>query len=83
RAYSAGYGVFSAKPLSNDRAFALAADLRTSEAFTVLHSVYQSSWTILTLDETPQHLAFYIPHTARGEDRSGPSLRIPCTIVCT
>lgn len=43
RAYSAGYGVFSAKPLSNDRAFAWAADLRTSEAFTVLHSVYQSS----------------------------------------
>ncbi|NEI05732.1 helix-turn-helix domain-containing protein [Rhizobium leguminosarum] len=63
RAYSAGYGVFSAKPLSNDRAFAWAADLRTSEAFAVLHSVYQSSWTIRTLDETPQHLAFYIPHT--------------------
>lgn len=63
RAYSAGYGVFGAKPLSNDRAFAWAADLRTSEAFTVLHSVYQSSWTSRTLDETPQHLAFYIPHS--------------------
>ncbi|TAV45035.1 AraC family transcriptional regulator (plasmid) [Rhizobium leguminosarum] len=63
RAYSAGYGVFGAKPLSSDRAFAWAADLRTSDAFTVLHSVYQSSWTIRTLDETPQHLAFYIPHS--------------------
>lgn len=63
QAYSAGYGTFSAKPLSKDRAFAWAADLRTSGPFTALHSVYQSSWTIRTLEETPQHLAFYIPHT--------------------
>ncbi|MBY5864422.1 helix-turn-helix transcriptional regulator [Rhizobium leguminosarum] len=63
QAYSAGYGAFSAKPLSKDRAFAWAADLRASGPFTALHSVYQSSWTIRTLEETPQHLAFYIPHT--------------------
>ncbi|RFB88457.1 AraC family transcriptional regulator [Rhizobium leguminosarum bv. trifolii] len=63
QAFSLGYGVFGAQPLSNDRTFAWAADLRRTEAFTVVHSVYQSSWTLRTLDETPQHLAFYLPQT--------------------
>ncbi|NEJ69830.1 helix-turn-helix domain-containing protein [Rhizobium phaseoli] len=63
QAFSAGYGVFGAQPLNNDRTFAWAADLRRAEALTVIHSVYEGSWTIRTLDESPQHLAFYIPHT--------------------
>ncbi|MDF0699713.1 AraC family transcriptional regulator [Rhizobium sp. MC63] len=63
QAFSAGYGVFGGQPLSNDRCFAWAADLRRTEAFTMFHSVYQSSWTIRTLDESPQHLAFYMPYT--------------------
>ncbi|MBY3595149.1 AraC family transcriptional regulator (plasmid) [Rhizobium bangladeshense] len=63
QAFSAGYGVFDAQPLRDDRKFAWAADLRRTEALTVLHSVYQSSWTIRTLDESPQHLAFFMPHT--------------------
>ncbi len=62
RAFTAGYGVFGAKPLSNDRSFAWAADLRTSGTLTAIHSAYRNSWEIRTLDETPQHLAFYIPH---------------------
>ncbi|MDR9773299.1 helix-turn-helix domain-containing protein [Rhizobium hidalgonense] len=61
-AFSKGYGAFGAQPLTNDRTFAWAADLRRTEAFTVIHSVYRTSWTIRTLDETPQHLAFYLPH---------------------
>ncbi|MBX5156881.1 MULTISPECIES: AraC family transcriptional regulator [unclassified Rhizobium] len=60
---SAGYGVFAAQPLGNDRIFPWAADLRRGNGFTVLHSVFQSSWTVRTLNETPQHLAFYLPHT--------------------
>lgn len=63
QAFSTGYGVFGGQPLSNDRSFAWAADLRRTEAFTMFHSVYQSSWTIRTLDESPQHLAFYMPYT--------------------
>ncbi|MBP2448175.1 AraC family transcriptional regulator [Rhizobium leguminosarum] len=60
---SAGYGVFAAQPLGNDRNFAWAADLRRGDGFTVLHSAFRSSWTVRTLSETPQHLAFYLPHT--------------------
>ena len=62
-AFSAGYGALGAKPLTNDPAFSWAAELRRSGPFTMFHSAYQSSWEIRTLDETPQHLAFYIPHT--------------------
>ncbi|MDF0662313.1 AraC family transcriptional regulator [Rhizobium sp. BC49] len=60
---STGYGVFAAQPLGNDRNFRWAADLRRGDGFTVLHSVFQSSWTVRTLNETPQHLAFYLPQT--------------------
>ncbi|MBX5000800.1 helix-turn-helix transcriptional regulator [Rhizobium lentis] len=63
QAFSAGYGVFGAQPLKNDRRFAWAADLRRTEALTVLHSAYQSSWTIRTLEDSPQHLAFFMPHS--------------------
>lgn len=63
QAFTAGYGVFGAKPLGDDRAFAWAADLRRSGTLTAVHSAFQSSWQVRTLDETPQHLAFYIPHT--------------------
>lgn len=63
QAFTASYGVFDAQPLKNERSFAWAADLRRTEALTVLHSVYQSSWTIRTVDESPQHLAFFMPHT--------------------
>ncbi|QND46033.1 AraC family transcriptional regulator (plasmid) [Rhizobium lusitanum] len=63
QAFSAGYGAFGAKPLSGDRPFTWAADLRRTGPFTMFHSAYQSSWEIRTLNETPQHLAFYIPHT--------------------
>lgn len=63
QAFTAGYGVFGAKPLGDDRAFAWATDLRTSGTLTVAHSAFQSPWQVRTLDETPQHLAFYIPHT--------------------
>ncbi|MBB3919040.1 AraC family transcriptional regulator [Rhizobium fabae] len=61
QAFTAGYGPFGAKPQGDDRAFAWAADLRTSGTLTAVHSVFQSSWKVQTLDETPQHLAFYIP----------------------
>ncbi|RUM22672.1 helix-turn-helix domain-containing protein [Rhizobium phaseoli] len=63
QAFSAGYGVFGAQPLKNERKFAWAADLRRTEALTTLHSVYESPWTIRTLDESPQHLTFFMPHT--------------------
>ncbi|MFK0166339.1 AraC family transcriptional regulator [Rhizobium sp. NPDC090279] len=63
RAFSTSYGAFGARPLINERAFAWEADVRTSGAFTVVHSAYQSPWEVQTLEETPQHLAFYIPHT--------------------
>ncbi|MBX4926687.1 AraC family transcriptional regulator [Rhizobium binae] len=60
---SGGYGVFAAQPLGNDRNFPWAADLRRGDGFTVLHSIFQNSWTVRTLSETPQHLAFYLPQT--------------------
>lgn len=63
QAFSAGYGVFGAQPLKNERNFAWAADLRRTEALTTVHSVYQSPWIIRTLDESPQHLTFFLPHT--------------------
>ncbi|ARM92397.1 AraC family transcriptional regulator protein (plasmid) [Rhizobium sp. CIAT894] len=63
QAFTTGYGVFGAKPLHNERNFAWATDLRTSGTLTAVHSVFQSSWEIRTLDETPEHLAFYIPHS--------------------
>lgn len=63
RAFSATYGAFGAKPLSNDPAFGWAAEVRRSGPLTMFHSAYESPWEIRTLDETPQHLAFYIPHT--------------------
>ncbi|WFU04781.1 AraC family transcriptional regulator (plasmid) [Rhizobium sp. CB3171] len=63
QAFTTGYGVFDAKPLGNDRAFSWAADLRRSGTLTALHSIYRTPWEVRTLDETPQHLAFNIPHT--------------------
>jgi AraC-like DNA-binding protein len=63
RAFSSGYGVFGARPLSNNPSFGWAAELRRSGPFTMFHSTYQHPWEVRTLNETPQHLAFYIPHT--------------------
>ncbi|MBB4292531.1 AraC-like DNA-binding protein [Rhizobium leguminosarum] len=63
QAFTTGYGVFGAKPLHSDRNFAWATDLRASGTLTAVHSVFQSAFEVRTLDETPQHLAFYIPHS--------------------
>ncbi|WP_267552287.1 AraC family transcriptional regulator [Rhizobium rhizogenes] len=61
QAFSTSYGAFGAKPLGRERGFGWAVELRRSGAFTAVHSTYQSPWEARTLDETPQHLAFYIP----------------------
>ncbi|AYG68505.1 MULTISPECIES: helix-turn-helix domain-containing protein [unclassified Rhizobium] len=60
-AFSGAYGVFGAKPLGKDRAFTWAADLRRSGPLTAVHSAYERSWEVRTLDETPQHLGLYMP----------------------
>ncbi|OWV85896.1 AraC family transcriptional regulator [Rhizobium sp. R635] len=67
QAFTSSYGVFGAKPLGDERAFNWAGDLRAGGPLTSLHSVYPTSWKIRTLDESPQHLAFFIPHAGSIE----------------